>query len=55
MKYEIWIIGDETEHLMTFYCGDSALKFIYEKGYKLYSVYYGGYDRMIFEVKEIDD
>ncbi len=50
MKYEVWNVGETTEHIMTFYCGDSALQFIYERGYKLYSVYYGGYDRMIFEV-----
>lgn len=50
MKYEVWVIGKETEHIRTFYYGDSALQFIYENDYKLYSVYYGGYDRMIFEV-----
>lgn len=31
MKYEIYLIGEETEHLMTLYCRDSALKFIYYK------------------------
>lgn len=36
MTYEVWKIGDETDHIITTYTGDSALKFIY--------------DRMIFEV-----
>lgn len=50
MTYEVWKIGDETDHIITTYTGDSALKFIYDNDYRIYSVYYAGYDRMIFEV-----
>lgn len=50
MKYDVYVVGKETEHIRTFYCGDSALQFIYENDYKIYSVYHASHDRVIFEV-----
>ena len=50
MKYEIWKIGDETDHIITLYDLDIAAECIYEHGYQIYSVYYDGDNRMIFEV-----
>lgn len=50
MKYEIWKIGDETDHVITLYDLDIAVDCIYEHGYQIYSVYCANYDRMIFEV-----
>lgn len=50
MKYDVYVVAKETEYIRTFYYGDDVLKFIYKNNYKLYSVYYAGYDRMIFEV-----
>ena len=50
MKYDVYVVGKETEYIRTFYYGEIALKFIYENDYKIYSVYYANHDRIIFEV-----
>lgn len=49
MKYDVYIIGTDFD-IERFTNGDEALKFIYDHDYKVYTVYYASYDRMIFEV-----
>lgn len=50
MKYEIWKIGDETDHIITLYDLDDTMEYIHEHDYQIYSVCCVGYDRMVFEV-----
>lgn len=50
MKYEIWKIGDETDHIITLYDLDVTMECIHEHGYQIHRVCYASYDRMVFEV-----
>lgn len=50
MIYDVYIMGKPDLDIERFTNGDSALKFIYDNDYKVYTVYYGGFDRMVFEV-----
>lgn len=50
MIYDVYIIGKPDIDIERFTNGDDALKFIYDNDYKVYTVYYGGFDRMVFEV-----
>lgn len=50
MTYDVYIIGKPEFDIERFTNGDDALKFIYDNDYRIYSVYYASYDRMIFEV-----
>lgn len=51
MKYEIWVIGEETEHVITLYDCNDVFNFLSDNDYKIYTAYHASYDRMIFEVK----
>lgn len=50
MIYDVYIIGKPELDIERFANGDDAIKFIHDNDYTVYAVYYGGYDRMIFEV-----
>lgn len=50
MIYDVYIMGKPDLDIERFTNGDDALKFIYDNDYKVYMVYYGGFNRMVFEV-----
>lgn len=50
MIYDVYIMGKPDLDIERFTNGDDALKFIYDNDYKVYTVYYGGFNRMVFEV-----
>lgn len=50
MIYDVYIIGKPEFDIERFTNGDDALKFIHDQDYRVYTVYYASYDRMVFEV-----